>query len=65
MRIRDTYSTDDLHVIEKEIRQELKIVLSLAGLGPSMYSHLGHALIVAKATRRFLVTLVTSCMQGI
>ena len=63
--VRDTYSAGDLHVSKKEIRQKLKIVLSLAGSGPSMYSHLGHALIVAKATRRFLVTLVTSCMQGI
>ena len=50
-----------LHVSKKKIRQKLKIILSLARRGPSMYSHSGHAFDVAKAATTFLVTLVTSC----
>jgi len=51
--VRDTYSAGDLHVSKKEIRQKLKIILSLAGPGPSMYSHSGHAFDVAKAATTF------------
>jgi len=61
--VRDTYSAGDLHVSKKDIRQKLKIILSLAGPGPSMYSHSGHAFDVAKAATTFLVTLVTSCKR--
>ena len=59
--VRDTYSAGDLHVSKKEIQQKLKIILSLAGPRPSMYSHSGHAFDVVKAATIFLVTLVTSC----